>query len=492
MRDDPILVLGLGPAGAAAARLLAAWGHDVVVVDRGGGDAGRLAESIPPSAKKILRTIGVLDAVDAAGFLPWRGNTVWWGSSDPRVEAFPEGDAGYQVSRHAFDRVLREQALAAGARIVDGRALELIRDDAGATVRVEQTDGSAEIRARVVIDATGRSGLIARAGSRVLDASRRTIALAATWKSDRWPLDDGSHTLVASYPGGWAWSVPVIGGIRQFTVMVDPARTNLARGQASRDVYLAEIAKVAPFARVLAAARLINAPWGADASEYTAAQYSGPGFLLTGDAGSAINPLSSFGVKKALASGWLAAIAVHTGLENPTMAAEAFAFFDRRERAVAAAAARQSAAFAEEAAAGGDPFWTARVESGNVSADDFEPDASTLARDPAVISAFADLRARDRVNLAAGPDVRIEPRAAVRGRRIVMEDHLVSPAWPEGLRYLRGVDLVTLLRLAPAHHDVGDLFEATTRETPNLALPDFLGALSVLVSTGDLRHRSPV
>ena len=42
--------------------------------------------------------------------------------------------------------------------------------------------------------------------------------------------------------------------------------------------------------------------------------------LLAGDAGSFIDPLSSAGVKKALASAWLAAVAVSTG--DPTYANE--------------------------------------------------------------------------------------------------------------------------------------------------------------------------
>jgi hypothetical protein len=69
-----------------------------------------------------------------------------------------------------------------------------------------------------------------------------------------------------------------------------------------------------------------------------------------------------------------------------------------------------------------------------------------------------------------------------------MEDHLVSAAWPDGLRYLRGVDLVALMQRAPAHRDVGEIFEAARSTTPDIALPDFLGALSVLLAKGCLRH----
>jgi hypothetical protein len=130
----------------------------------------------------------------------------------------------------------------------------------------------------------------------------------------------------------------------------------------------------------------------------------------------------------------------------------------------------------------------ARAAALESSTFDPEPDAAELSRDPGVLAAFADLRSRASIRLSPGSDVRIESRAAVRGREIVMEEHVVNSSWPDGLRYLRGVDLVALLRLAPHHSDVGDLFEANRPNAPNVELPDFLGALSVLVAKSALRH----
>jgi hypothetical protein len=272
--------------------------------------------------------------------------------------------------------------------------------------------------------------------------------------------------------------------------MVDPARTALARDAPSRDVYLAELAKVRPFAPLLERATLTDGPWGADASPYDAREYAEGNVLLVGDAGSFIDPLSSYGVKKALASGWLAAIVVHTALTRPAMRDEALAFFNRREREVYASAERQTARFAAEAASpsGQHPFWLARADGPDSLTIDDGADAALLAKDRDVLAAFDDLRQRPSIRLVAGEAVRVEPRAAVRGREIAFEDHLVLPSWPDGIRYLRSVDLVALVRTAPAHRDVGDLCEAMTRLQPGVPLPDMLGALSVLIARGALRH----
>jgi flavin-dependent dehydrogenase len=485
-----VLIIGAGPAGCAAARLLAAWGHRVLVVYRADGESSRLAESIPPSAQKGLAAIGALPAIEDAGFLPWRGNIVWWGDIAPRVETFPNGVAGYQVARHAFDRRLRDLARSAGAELRTG----IVRDvdaDCMPTAAVEIEGQSHPVSASFVLDCSGRAGVIARRGSR-RTGSTHTIALAGVWRSPGgWPDISDTQTLVASYTDGWAWSVPTEPGTRYFTVMVDPARTGLAREQSSRGVYLCELAKVQPFGPLLQGASLVDGPFGADASPYDAVHYAGTDFLLVGDAASFIDPLSSFGVKKALASGWMAAVVAHTALTRPAMRAVALDFHDRRERELYASAERQAARFAAGATRGGatHPFWVARAADRDDPDADAGIDVATLRRDPEVVAAFDDLRRRASIHLQCGDDVRVEPRAAVCGREIAMLDHLVLPGWSEGVRYLRNVDLLALWQAAPQHTDVGDLLASLEKRQPGAAPPDVLGALAVLIARGALCQR---
>jgi len=53
---------------------------------------------------------------------------------------------------------------------------------------------------------------------------------------------------------------------------------------------------------------------------------------------------------------------------------------------------------------------------------------------------------------------------------------------PAGVRYVRDVDLLAVLELAPSFAQVPDLFEAYCRRAGPVALPDFLYALATAVA----------
>ncbi len=450
-----ILVLGGGPAGAAASRLLASWGHRVRLITRRSGPH-RLAVSLPPSCAKLFDTLGLAEAIEAAGFVRSTGNTVWWGSPEARVEPFADGACGWQVELGVLESVLLERAAQAG-------------------VPIERRVLTAETpHATFVLDCTGRAGVLARARNlRRHDAGPRTIALTGEWLSGAWEIPDASHTLVESYADGWMWSVPTADGVRHVSAMIDPQRSDLARGTSSREVYLSEIAKTHAFKRLLATAALMSAPSGWDASPYCASEYAGAGWLLVGDAGSFIDPLSSAGVKKALASAWLAAVTAHTCITAPSMQAHAVRFYDARERDIERHYRAESAAFLASAARQHDrPFWSERAEERQEARDE-----------RAVADAFGRLRQAPSIGFTVSPLLRIEPAPLVRGHMIVLEPHVVA-ANAAPIRYLYGVDLVRLLELAPAASQVPDLFEAYSRGAAPPSLPDFLLALSTAVARG--------
>jgi len=76
----------------------------------------------------------------------------------------------------------------------------------------------------------------------------------------------------------------------------------------------------------------------------------------------------------------------------------------------------------------------------------------------------------------------------VDGREIIFGEALTAPGLPDSVEYLGGVHLGTLVEMAEGFSEVPDLFAAYNRTCPEVGLPNFLSALSVLVAKGVLRN----
>ena len=471
-----VLVLGGGPAGSSAASLLASWGHRVRLITRQPGEA-RLAVSVPPSTARVLEANGLSAAIAAAGFIRSSGNTVWWGVDTARVESFAGGARGWQVPLDQLERLLIDHAAANGVAIERRPIIE--------------SDLNSE---SFVIDATGRSGVLARMKNlREYDPGPRTVALVAEWhRDDPWDVPDPSHTLVESYESGWAWSVPVSSpkpptfakasageqaSSRHIAVMVDPQRSGLAREGSARTIYEHEIAKTRMFRSLTGGATLVGGPWGWDASTYRARHYAGDGWLLAGDAGWFVDPLSSAGVKKALASGWLAAIVANTSLIRPDMRAHAQQFFSDREAALERQFTSMSRGFLAQAAPNHPHrFWIDRDAS--ITPD---PAAAHERDDAAVAAAFERLRSASSLNVQRSASLAIEPRPMIAGREIVLEPHIIGR---DSVRYVSDVNVVALVDLAPRCAQVAELFDAYQQKVGRVAMPALLTALATAIAKG--------
>jgi flavin-dependent dehydrogenase len=342
------------------------------------------------------------------------------------------------------------------------------------------------VRARWVLDCTGRTGVLARATRRGPAGGLRTMALVGEWERRAgWGLPDESHTLVESTDWGWGWSVPLDAATRLVTVMMDPQATPLPPGPALEERYRLLLSRLPALGSLVAEATPVGNAWACDATPYEAEEVAGPGTLLVGDAASFIDPLSSFGVKKALASAWLAAITVHTNLVTPELGEPAIGLFREREREYVRGTARELGSLSREADEGGEGgYWAARA---TMQADELEAALlERLRRDPDVLAAFDLLRETTSVRLARSPQLRTEPRPVIRGNLVVLDEHLVLPGFGQPVRWVRNVDLDLVLDVAGSTEDVGEMYTRYTRRQGPVPLPDFLGALSVLLGKGGL------
>lgn len=485
-----VVVIGAGPAGASAARLLSSLGHRVTVLTRPAARPA-LAESIPPSATKLLVHLGWDALVDRAGFIRSTGNTVLWGDGGDQdgiretyyADAAEGRQLGYQVDRGVLNELLLDDVRRAPCRLLDDVTVTGVHDG---IVTYANPAGEHTMRADWVLDCSGRGAVVGRAGWRQAIPLQRTLAIAALWESiGSWRLPDATHTIVESHADGWAWSVPLSMARRHVTVMIDPSLTKLGAHRDLRDAYASELARVPGLSSLTRDATLIGEPFARDASAYRSQRVCAPGMLLVGDAASFVDPLSSFGIKKALASAWLAAVVVHTCLIEAGMTEPALALFEARESAMFDALDRARVELAQSALDHGaaSAFWAARAlpGSGDGAVPNEDADGALLRDDPDVRSAFDELKRRESITFAANATLQWVQQPTVQDNRVVLESRLSLPAYPRGIRYVRSIDLAKVVDFAPKVTQVPDLYELYCRSVAPVPLADFLGVLSFLV-----------
>ncbi len=477
------LVLGAGPAGSAAAAVLAQEGRRVVLIRPSRTPEGALGESVPPSARKLLMEIGALEAVEAAGFVPNVGNTVHWGGRPVRRERFGDGAHGFHVDRRGLESVLCGVAERAGVTVLDGLAARSAERREGIwAVSCRGPDGRARVlRAPWVVDATGRHGFLARRLGRRSDERTRTTAVVGRWRvGGRAPEEVRGHTVIDSYEDGWCWSVPVSSDVRCFAAMLDPKHAALDPPTDLRGLLERHVRRGRGCGTLLDEAEAVGPAWACPATLYEGERFGDEGLVVCGDAASFIDPLSSYGVKKALSSGWMAALAVNTALADGGMAGAALEAHERREREVVRRYRAQAADYLGEAAAAhAHPYWSERAEAARAELDSAGEDPAP----PALAAAYERIRGAPR--LAARPAGGLARVAGpvVEGRRIVLEEHLTLG---DGRRFRHHgpVDLRRLVEVAADHGDVPDLWAAYQERAAPVPLPDFLRGLSYAFAAG--------
>jgi len=331
VRVHDVAVLGGGPAGSATALELARRGRDVVLLERTRFDGPRFGETLPPEINPLLRRLGAWDAFLACGPLESPGSISAWGSPVPDETDFVANrhGNGWHVDRNAFDSALCELAAREGVRVLVGTAVSSCRRDAADgtwTVSTANAEGP-PVRARFVVDATGRNGIrLDETDGRVVDDT--LVAVFLQFAHDDGPPKD-LRTLVEAAADGWWYCAPLPDRRTVAAFVVEP------NFYVEKGVGLGEQLRGAPLtcARV-GRARLI----GSDIVHVSSSirkRFAGDGWAAVGDAAASYDPLSGYGITKALQNASAVADAIARGdLDSYGSSAQsAFAAYVRQKRA---------------------------------------------------------------------------------------------------------------------------------------------------------------
>jgi digeranylgeranylglycerophospholipid reductase len=312
-----VAVVGAGPAGSRAARLVAERGHSVLLLEKGRypGELNVCGGGMPVCLEDKL-------GLDAA--------VVDKRIHENRVEAFGQtvrvhSERGIDLSVHraVFDDYLARQAAAAGARLLTRRLVREV-DMAAQRLHVQDLEtGRAETYGfRLVLFADGPRTLARRAAGcgYAPDAANSLVALE--WDLEGSGLDAFEFRFEFDrLPLGYTWIFPKrdVLNVGVGSVGGCPA----AELRACLEAYIAADPRLRDRRVLRRRGGLI--PWA------MARRFAAPGALVAGDAAGLVNPLTGAGLVYAIWSGEQAAATLVRALGSADPRRSVLAY-DRRLR----------------------------------------------------------------------------------------------------------------------------------------------------------------
>lgn len=329
-----VVVIGGGPAGSTVSTLLAQQGLKVKLYEREPFPRFHIGESLIPETYWVFQRLNMLEKMKASAFV--KKFSVQFVNAQGKMSApfyFHENkphecSQTWQVIRSEFDTMMLNNAREHGVEVQQpARVLDVLFDgDRAIGVKVQRPDGALEeVRAKVVVDASGQSTMLQnRFKLRLWDPVLNKGAIWTYWKDAyRDSGRDEGATVVIQTPNkqGWWWYIPQHD--ETVSVGVVAPFDYLFKNRGSREqVFNEELSQCPEVQKRLARGERATGYYATKDYSYRSSKVAGDGWVLIGDAFGFLDPLYSSGVLLALKSGELAADSIAEGLKIGDTSAE--------------------------------------------------------------------------------------------------------------------------------------------------------------------------
>lgn len=373
--DFDVAIVGAGPAGAAAASLLARQGYRVGLIDKATFPRDKAcAEYMSPAIEGVLKRLGVLEQVEAARPAHLRGFDIYTPAGRSFRADFagvigPNGKPYYEyglaLPRQIFDHLLVAQARSRGVEVFEGTRLQdfqvervgsrhvavnvavqkthpvhVSRETSDGAAALASTDdereaaaGATTLRARLLVAADGVHSLIARRlGVQRPYAGQRKIALVTHMRGIRGLGVYGEmHVGRGRYVGLAPLEPPEVGDLCNVAAVVDEREAPRLAGrvEAFFDEALQGFPALAPR---LAEAQRTKGILTVSRLAVSAQRLSAEGVMLVGDATGFYDPFTGEGLYRALHGAELLAGVAGAALAAGDCSAERLRAYDRLHR----------------------------------------------------------------------------------------------------------------------------------------------------------------
>jgi 2-polyprenyl-6-methoxyphenol hydroxylase-like FAD-dependent oxidoreductase len=313
--ETDVLIIGAGPAGAMAAAMLRQQGLRLLVVEKQTFPRFVIGESLLPHSMDLLQEAGLLDAVQARGFMQKCGAVFLRGNERCDFDFSDQFTAGwrytYQVPRSDFDKALSDAVTARGVRILFGHSVTGISfDQPRVSAIIQQPDGNRrDVTTRFVLDCSGYGRVLPRL-LKLEEASVLPVreALFTHVTGDERPAgrEEGKIWVCIHPDGAWIWIIPFSNGKTSVGVVAEPEffRRHPSEPETQlRAILMSEANAAARLARM----QFVFPPQRIGGYSCAVKKLFGPRFALAGNATEFLDPVFSSGVTLALESAHRAA-----------------------------------------------------------------------------------------------------------------------------------------------------------------------------------------